>query len=85
MDHINKYRDTRVFSDPAFDNYLKTCCDFIINICKEVYDNVLQPLLGEAHITFPLKKSKRQNNHTEMVYVWKKNYNTPPNPTLALG
>ena len=66
-------------------NGLQNGGHFIINICKEVYDNVLQPLLGEAHITFPLKKSKRQNNHTEMVYVWKKNYNTPPNPTLALG
>jgi tRNA1(Val) A37 N6-methylase TrmN6 len=58
---------------------------YIINICKEVYDNVLKDILGEAHIIFPLKKSKRQNNYTEMVYVWKKNYNTPPNPTLALG
>lgn len=45
---------------------------YIINICKEVYDNVLKKLLGEAHETFPLKKSKRQNNYTEMVYVWLK-------------
>jgi hypothetical protein len=46
---------------------------YIINICKEVYDNVLKELLGEAHEIFPLKKSKRQNDYTEMVYVWKKN------------
>jgi tRNA1(Val) A37 N6-methylase TrmN6 len=46
---------------------------YIINICKEVYDNVLKKLLGEAHEVFPLKKSKRQNNYTEMVYVWHKN------------
>ena len=45
---------------------------FIINICKEVYENVLKKLLGEAHEIFSLKKSKRQNNYTEMVYVWKK-------------
>ena len=45
---------------------------YIINICKEVYDNVLKELLGEAHEIFPLKKSKRQNDYTEMVYVWKK-------------
>jgi hypothetical protein len=45
---------------------------YIINICKEVYDNVLKGLLGDAHESFPLKKSKRQNNHTEMVYVWVK-------------
>jgi predicted RNA methylase len=52
---------------------LKSGGHFIINVCKEVYDNVLKNLLGEAHIIFPLKKSKRQNNYTEMVYVWNKN------------
>lgn len=46
---------------------------YIINVCKEVYDRVLKDLLGEAHETFPLKKSKRQNDYTEMVYVWRKN------------
>ena len=45
---------------------------YIINICKEVYDNVLKGLFGEAHEIFPLKKSKRQNEYTEMVYVWVK-------------
>jgi len=45
---------------------------YIINICNEVYENVLKGLLGEAREVFPLKKSKRQNNYTEMVYVWKK-------------
>lgn len=52
---------------------LQTGGHFIINICKEVYDNVLKKMLGEAHEMFPLKKSKRQNEHTEMVYVWRKN------------
>jgi len=45
---------------------------YIINVCKEVYDNVLKELLGEANEMFPLKKSKRQNDYTELVYVWKK-------------
>jgi hypothetical protein len=45
---------------------------YIINICREIYDNVLRELLGEAAEIFPLKKSKRQNNYTEMVYVWHK-------------
>jgi hypothetical protein len=53
--------------------HLKPGGHYIINICKEVYDNVLKKLLGEAHEIFPLKKSKRQNNYTEMVYVWYKN------------
>jgi tRNA1(Val) A37 N6-methylase TrmN6 len=45
---------------------------YIINVCKEVFDNVLRGLLGEPCEAFPLKKSKRQNDHTEMVYVWRK-------------
>ena len=53
-------------------NGLKKGGHFIINVCKEVYDNVLKNLFGEAHTAFPLKKSKRQNNYTEMVYVWVK-------------
>ncbi len=46
---------------------------YIINVCKEVYDRVLVKLFGEAHATFSLKKSKRQNDHDEIVYVWLKN------------
>jgi len=51
---------------------LQTGGHYIINVCKEVYDTVLQKLLGEAIEIFPFKKSKRQNNYTEMIYVWKK-------------
>jgi len=57
---------------------------YIINICKEVYENVLIKLLGEAHETFPLKKSKRQNNYTEMVYVWKKSIFVKVEPITPL-
>jgi 16S rRNA G966 N2-methylase RsmD len=53
-------------------NGLQVGGHYIINICKEVYENVLKKLFGEAHEMFPLKKSKRQNNYTEMVYVWHK-------------
>jgi 16S rRNA G966 N2-methylase RsmD len=63
------------FYKPVFTKtfaHLKPGGHYIINICKEVYDNILTKLLGEAHESFPLKKSKRQNNHTEMVYVWHK-------------
>jgi DNA modification methylase len=41
-------------------NGLKKGGHYIINVCKEVYENVLKELFGEAHETFPLKKSKRQ-------------------------
>jgi predicted RNA methylase len=63
------------FYKPLFSktyNGLQIGGHYIINICKEVYDTVLKELLGEAHETFPLKKSKRQNDYTEMVYVWNK-------------
>ena len=63
------------FYKPVFTKtfeHLKPGGYYIINICKEVYENVLKKLFGEAHERFPLKKSKRQNNHTEMVYVWHK-------------
>jgi 16S rRNA G966 N2-methylase RsmD len=46
---------------------------YIINVCKEVYDNVLIKLFGEAHISYPYKKSKRQNDYNEIIYVWLKN------------
>jgi len=63
------------FYKPVFSKsylHLKKGGHYIINVCKEVYDNILINLFGEAHICFPLKKSKRQNNYTEMVYVWRK-------------
>jgi hypothetical protein len=66
------------FYKPVFTktyNGLKLNGYYIINVCKEVYDNVLIPLLGEAHEMFPLKKSKRQNNYVEVVYVWHKTEN----------
>jgi tRNA1(Val) A37 N6-methylase TrmN6 len=64
------------FYKPIFANsflHLKTGGYYIINVCKEVYDNVLVKLFGEANQIIPLKKSKRQNNYTEMIYVWRKN------------
>lgn len=45
---------------------------YIINVCEEVYNKVLIKLFGEAQEKFYLNKSKRQNNYTEKVYVWKK-------------
>jgi 16S rRNA G966 N2-methylase RsmD len=64
------------FYKPLFSktyNGLQKGGHYIINVCKEVYDNVLREILGEASEVFPLKKSKRQNDYTELVYVWIKN------------
>ena len=45
---------------------------FIINICKEVYENILIEMFGNAIDIYPYKKSKRQNNYQELCYVWQK-------------
>jgi hypothetical protein len=82
---LEKYKNNKLFSSkkemdekfykPLFAKsyqHLQSGGYFIINVCKEVYDNVLKDLLGEYDEMFPLKKSKRQNDYTEIVYVWKK-------------
>ena len=73
--YVSKKDMDNKFYKPLFQmtyNGLQLGGHYIINVCKEVYENVLKGLLGDAHETFPLKKSKRQNDYTEMVYVWKK-------------
>jgi 16S rRNA G966 N2-methylase RsmD len=45
---------------------------YALNINKEVYENVCIQLFGPAHDIYPYKKSQRQNNYNEIVYVWKK-------------
>lgn len=51
---------------------LQTGGHFILNINQDIYKNVCLALLGEATEKIPLKKSKRQNDYTEFLYVWKK-------------
>ena len=50
--------------------YLKPGGHFCLNINKEIYDNVCIGLLGEATTIMPFKKSKRQNEYSEFIYVW---------------
>jgi tRNA1(Val) A37 N6-methylase TrmN6 len=67
--HNNIYASKEEMNDkfykPLFINTYNNLQDggyYIINICKEVYENVLKELLGEPTEIFPLKKSKRQND-----------------------
>lgn len=46
---------------------------YCLNINKEIYQDICVGLLGEANDIIPLKKSKRQNNYDEYIYVWYKN------------
>jgi hypothetical protein len=77
--HNTSYESKRDMEDTFYKPLFKKTYDglqikghYIINVCKEVYEKVLKELLGPAHESFPLKKSKRQNEYTEMVYVWVK-------------
>ena len=75
VQYISKKDMEERFYKPVFIktyNGLQSEGYYIINVCREVYDNVLKKLFGEAHEIFPLKKSKRQNDYTEIVYVWRK-------------
>lgn len=82
---IEKYSNNKIYNSkkemeekfyiPSFEKYYKGLEKdgyFIINVCREIYENVLLKLLGEPLEYFPLKKSSRQNNYNEYVYVWKK-------------
>jgi len=74
--YASKKEMNELFYKPIFSKtyeHLQIGGYFIINVCKEVFENVLIPLLGTPFEFFPLKKSKRQNNYTELVYVWIKN------------
>ena len=79
--YSSKKEMDELFYKPLFTktyNGLKKGGYYIINVCKEVYDNVLFPLFGEPKETYPYKKSKRQNDYQEMVYVWIRGTEVPP-------
>ena len=69
-EEMNKY-----FYIPLFSNtfkHLKSGGHYCLNINKEIYDNVCVPILGIAQETIELKKSKRQNDYGEFIYIWYK-------------
>jgi hypothetical protein len=64
-----------IFYIPLFSEtykYLQPNGVYALNINKEMYENVCIKLLGKAHDSYPYKKSKRQNDYDEIVYVWYK-------------
>ena len=63
------------FYIPVFSNtykYLQEGGHYCLNINKEIYEDICIGLLGVATDIIPLKKSKRQNNYEEFIYVWYK-------------
>jgi hypothetical protein len=52
--------------------HLKKGGHYCLNVNKEIYSEICLVLFGEATYEIPLKKSKRQNNYSESIYVWVK-------------
>jgi tRNA1(Val) A37 N6-methylase TrmN6 len=74
-EYASKKEMDTAFYIPLFSNTyanLKPGGIYALNINKEVYENVCIKLFGPSHDSYPYKKSKRQNNYDEIVYVWKK-------------
>lgn len=74
-EYVSKKEMDTAFYIPLFSKTyanLKPNGVYALNINKEVYENVCIKLFGPAHDIYPYKKSKRQNNYDEIVYVWKK-------------
>ena len=62
-----------VFYIPLFQKtyqHLKEGGHYCLNVNQEIYSEICVPLFGEATYEIPLKKSKRQNNYSESIYVW---------------
>ncbi len=43
-----------------------------LNVNREIYERFCIRLFGPAHQTMSCKKSKRQNDYREMIYIWTK-------------
>ena len=53
--------------------YLQQGGYYCLNINKEIYQDICIGLLGVARDIIPFKKSKRQNDYEEYIYIWYKN------------
>jgi len=54
-------------------DYLKKGGSYCLNVNQDIYKNVCIELFGQAYCEIPLKKSKRQNEYGESIYIWLKN------------
>ena len=43
---------------------------YCLNVNQEIYTNICVGLFGKADEEIPLKKSKRQNEYSESIYIW---------------
>jgi len=63
------------FYIPLFEKtfrYLQPGGNFCLNVNHAIYEEICLPMFGEPNHKIPLKKSQRQNDYSEFIYVWKK-------------
>lgn len=71
--YSSKHEMKNNFYIPLISNtykYLQQGGYYCLNINKEIYQDICIGLLGVASDIMPLKKSKRQNNYEEYIYIW---------------
>jgi hypothetical protein len=71
--YSSKHEMKNNFYIPLISNtykYLQQGGYYCLNINKEIYEDICIGLLGVASDIMPLKKSKRQNNYEEYIYIW---------------
>jgi hypothetical protein len=69
----SKYEMDQHFYVPLFSNtflHLLPGGRMALNVNREIYERVCIRLFGSAHETMNCKKSKRQNDYKEMIYIW---------------
>jgi hypothetical protein len=74
-EYKNKQVMNKLFYIPLFERtfkFLQVGGIYCLNVNSEIYDAVCLPLLGECEKKIPLKKSKRQNEYGEFIYIWTK-------------
>jgi len=83
---IEKYQHNKLYNNskdemdqqfymPMFSNtflHLLPGGHMALNVNREIYERVCVRLFGPAHETMNCKKSKRQNDYREMIYIWMK-------------
>jgi hypothetical protein len=52
--------------------YLQKGGHYCLNVNKDIYSSVCIELFGAANEEIPFKKSKRQNEYSESIYIWYK-------------
>lgn len=78
--HNNQYNNSKdqmdeQFYTPLFSNtflHLLYGGYMALNVNQEIYERICIRLFGPAHQTINCKKSKRQNDYREMIFIWKK-------------